>query len=353
MLAPNAAAATQVVARFCLERFGGPVAAWTEGSDPSRLELVDVEAGAVQAGALRRQMRKLSRYGDLSPAARKRLRARFCSLVRSSCVDVVDGGHALVMVAREHPSPRRDLRGLGDLLRAALQQRAEVATARRRNASLDLSLALTAHELRGPLLTSRTAIEVVAASPEIAPGNRRTLEGAATLLAELARSVDSILHWAAGTATLRTRRIDLSRLVGQAARETAGEGRSRLVVRTSGAVPVKADARYLRLAVANLIRNALEHAPTDTPVDVSVARRNGNAIITIVDGGPGVSASDRTSIFDPFVTGSNLDGDRDGRGLGLFITRRVVEAHGGRVWVESTGRGARFRVSLPVAEGEK
>jgi signal transduction histidine kinase len=61
-----------------------------------------------------------------------------------------------------------------------------------------------------------------------------------------------------------------------------------------------------------------------------------------------VSASERTSIFDPFVTGSN-GGDRSGRGLGLFITRRVVEAHGGRVWVESTGRGAMFCVSLPAA----
>jgi signal transduction histidine kinase len=351
LLAPDPDSATRVVARFCAERFGAPVAAWAVRSHPFRLELVAVEASeAARSESLRSQMQQLPRYGDLSPAARKRLRERFCSLLGRPSVDVLDAGHALVMVAGEHAGPQRDLQELEELLRAALQQRTEVLTAQRRNASLELSLALTAHELRGPLLTSRAAIDMVAASPELAGDNQGTLNSVATLLAELAQSVDSILHWAAGTATLRTRRIDLSKVVGQAARETAGGDRSRLRLRMSKEVSVEADSRHLRLAIGNLIRNALEHAPAKTPVEVSVARRNGNAIVTVVDGGPGVSAPERASIFDPFVTGAILDGDRGGRGLGLFITRRVVEAHGGRVWVESNGRGARFRISLPVAE---
>jgi signal transduction histidine kinase len=351
LLAPDLRSATRLVARFCIERFGVPVAAWVEGSDPSQLELLEV--GAAEAAGMKRvrsQLQWVPRYGDLSPAARGRLRKRFCSLVGASSVEVLDAGHALVMVAGDDADPQRDLRGLEELLRDALQRPAEVGSAQRRSASLDLGLALTAHELRGPLLTSRAAIEGVAATPEISGQSRRTLKGAATVLAELARSVDAILHWAAGASALQTRRIDLSSVVRQAARETTGGDRSRLRLQTSEAVSVKADARHLRLAIGNLIRNALEYAPAEAPVEVNVAHSNGKAIVAVIDEGPGVSASARTSIFDPFVTGSSQSGDRGGRGLGLFITRRVVEAHGGRVWVESTGRGARFCVSLPVME---
>jgi signal transduction histidine kinase len=354
LVAADPAAATQLVARFCIERFGVPVAAWAVGADPSHLELVDVGATeADRAKSLQGQMQRFPPYGDLSPAARRRLRERFCSLVGASSVEVLDAGHALVMVAGDDADPQRDLRGLEELLRDVLQRPAEVGPAQRRTASLDLGLALTAHELRGPLLTSQVVIEGVAAAPEISGQSRRTLKGAATVLAELARSVDAILHWAAGASALQTRRIDLSRVVRQAAREATGSDRSRLRLRTSTAVPVKADPRHLRLAIGNLIRNALEYAPAEAPVEVNVASSNGTATVAVVDEGPGVSASAHTSIFDPFVTGSSPSGDRSGRGLGLFITRRVVEAHGGQVWVESTGRGARFCVSLPVVEDQR
>jgi signal transduction histidine kinase len=350
LVAADPAGATRLVAKFCIERFGVPVAAWAVRSDPFHLELVDLGAMEPdQATSLQGQMQRLPRYGDLSPGVRRRLGDRFCSLVGSASVDVLDAGHALVMVAGDDAGPGRDLRGLQDLLRDVLQQHAEVDT-QPQIASFDLSLALTAHELRGPLLTSRAAIEGVAASPEIPGKSRRTLRGAASMLAELARSVDAILRWAAGAAALRTRRIDLTKVVGQAARESIGDDRARLLLRMTDAVSVMGDPRHLRVAIGNLIRNALEHAPEDAPVEVDVARRDGYATVTVADQGPGVSASERASIFDPFVTGSIPGGDGRGRGLGLFITRRVVEAHGGRVWVESSGRGARFCVSLPAAE---
>jgi signal transduction histidine kinase len=350
LLATDPTAATRLVASFCIERFEVPVVAWAEGPDPSHLELIVAGPTEATARTFQGEMQQVPRYGDLSPAARRRLRERFCALVGAPSVDVLEAGHALVMVAGDDAGPERDLRGLEELLRDVLQQRAQGGPAERRKLSLDLSLALTAHELRGPLLTSRAAIEGVAASPEIPGKSRRTLKGAATVLAELARSVDAILNWAAGAAALRTRRIDLSRVVGQAARESTGDDPSRLRVRTPEAITVKADPRHLRVAFGNLIRNALEHAPEDAPVEVDVARRDGYATVTVADRGPGVSASERMAIFDPFVTGTRPGGDGRGRGLGLFITRRVVEAHGGRVWVESNGRGARFCVSLPAAE---
>jgi len=354
LVAADPAAATRLVAKFCVERFGVPVAAWAAGSDPHHLELV--ELGAMEPGqakSLHEQMQRLPRFGDLSPAAQGRVRERFSSLVGAASADVLDAGHALVMVADGNAGPERDLRGLQELLGDVLHERAEVEPPQPRISSFDLSLALTAHELRGPLLTSRAAVEGVAVSPDISGRNRRTLKGAANVLTELARSVDAILHWAAGAAALRIRRIDLSKVVRQTVRETTRDDRSRLLVRSKDAVLVKGDPRHLRVAIGNLIRNALEHTPEDESVKVDVARRDGFATVTVTDRGPGVSASERTSIFDPFVTGSRPGGDGRGRGLGLFITRRVAEAHGGRVWVESSGRGARFCMSLPQEEAPR
>jgi hypothetical protein len=146
LVAPDPAAATRLVARFCIERFGVPVAAWAVGADPFHLELVDVGATeADRAKSLQGQMQRFPRYGDLSPADRRRLGERFCSLVGASSVEVLDAGQALVMVAGDDADPERDLRGLEEVLRDVLQQRARVSTAQRGSASLDLSLALTAH----------------------------------------------------------------------------------------------------------------------------------------------------------------------------------------------------------------
>jgi signal transduction histidine kinase len=84
-------------------------------------------------------------------------------------------------------------------------------------------------------------------------------------------------------------------------------------------------------------------------VSVVVESEDGVVTVQVRDQGPGLPEGKQEQIFDPFVRGEN--GHQGGRGLGLFIARRVVEAHGGTISAESRGKGATFRVRLPVSNG--
>lgn len=102
--------------------------------------------------------------------------------------------------------------------------------------------------------------------------------------------------------------------------------------------------------VYNLVTNALKFTPTDGRVEVVAARRQDTALLTVEDTGHGLDPDEARRVFQPFVQVHDRVTER-GSGLGLFICKQLVEAHGGRVWVESAGRGtgSRFVVELPVA----
>jgi two-component system OmpR family sensor kinase len=101
-----------------------------------------------------------------------------------------------------------------------------------------------------------------------------------------------------------------------------------------------------------VIRNALAYSPSDAPVTVTVASSLEGATVTVRDRGPGIPAAERSRIFDPFARGGAGIQTRGGRGLGLFIARRIVEAHGGSIVVRPVRVGAAFSIELPgVQEG--
>ena len=109
---------------------------------------------------------------------------------------------------------------------------------------------------------------------------------------------------------------------------------------------VRGDPDRLQQVLANLVDNARKNAPPGTPVRVSLARVDGQARIVVEDDGGGIDADQMERIFEKFVRGR--DGDVTGTGLGLYISRRIVEAHGGRIWAEApTGERTRFVVELP------
>jgi len=128
-------------------------------------------------------------------------------------------------------------------------------------------------------------------------------------------------------------------------------GERRVTVTTSTRATVMADGKHIRAAVSNLIRNALQYSPKDRPVSVHVDRGPGCVTLTVKDEGPGIPLAEREVIFDPLARGEAGRASRAGTGLGLFIARRVAEAHDGRIWVESTGPGATFHLELPSAGG--
>ncbi len=112
---------------------------------------------------------------------------------------------------------------------------------------------------------------------------------------------------------------------------------------------VEVDREQIGQVLQNLVSNAIEHGGTDTPtVDVTVTERDDAFEFVVSDDGKGIPASQQGKIFEIFTQGSR---DDSGTGIGLAITKRVIERHGGDIWVESdSGKGASFHFTLPKAD---
>ena len=112
---------------------------------------------------------------------------------------------------------------------------------------------------------------------------------------------------------------------------------------------VEGDERRIRQVIFNLLSNAVKFAPTGGAVDVSAARVNGEVVVSVADTGPGVAPDDRERIFEEFQQTGAGSKQREGTGLGLALSRRLVELHGGRIWVDSRpDEGSTFVFTLPA-----
>jgi signal transduction histidine kinase len=118
-------------------------------------------------------------------------------------------------------------------------------------------------------------------------------------------------------------------------------------------ITVQADERKLRQVVFNLLSNAVKFTPPDGRIDVSASLTDGVVEVAVADTGPGIAPEDQELIFEEFRQARADFGNRyDGTGLGLPLSRKFIELHGGRLWVESVpGAGSTFRFTLPVEQG--
>jgi two-component system CheB/CheR fusion protein len=99
--------------------------------------------------------------------------------------------------------------------------------------------------------------------------------------------------------------------------------------------------------VVNFVQNALKYSPPDSTLRVRLDRRGDQAAISVIDAGPGIAAGDESFVFDKYRRTASARG-KEGLGLGLYISRKIIEAHGGEIGLESTpGKGATFFVRLP------
>ncbi|MEU4654587.1 HAMP domain-containing sensor histidine kinase [Streptomyces sp. NPDC023723] len=196
------------------------------------------------------------------------------------------------------------------------------------------------HELRSPIASLRTQLEVGAAHPELLD-----VDGAVADTVRLQRLAADLLLLARLDAGERPAdaRVDLAAL----AREEAG-GRSGVTVRIAADVTVAGSRGQLGRVLGNLLDNAQRHARSAT--EVSVRREGGTAVLAVADDGEGVPAADRDRIFERFV---RLDAARSrddgGAGLGLAIARDVAARHDGTLTVrEAPQGGALFELRLPA-----
>jgi signal transduction histidine kinase len=118
-----------------------------------------------------------------------------------------------------------------------------------------------------------------------------------------------------------------------------------------GAVLIEGDERRLRQVIFNLLSNAVKFTPDGGSVVVASSQMDHEVQVSVTDTGPGIAPEDQERIFEEFQqTGVGVE-QREGTGLGLALSKRLVELHGGRIWVESeTGHGSRFVFTLPAKE---
>jgi signal transduction histidine kinase len=114
--------------------------------------------------------------------------------------------------------------------------------------------------------------------------------------------------------------------------------------------PARGDERRLTQVLLNLVGNAIKFTDTGEVV-VKAAASNGSFSLSVRDTGPGISAADQAKLFQEFQQADNsITRKKGGTGLGLAISKRIIEMHGGRIWVESAvGQGSTFSFTLPVA----
>jgi signal transduction histidine kinase len=213
---------------------------------------------------------------------------------------------------------------------------------------LDRALVVTSHEFLGPLLAVELALEGILATSALEPEERRLLLLAASDVRGVVHTMDDLLRWSAGRRSLRRRRTELKRLLVDVADRCQRESTAGRINVRGEPTYVAADGSLLRCALASLMRNALAYGGAEPLVRVTLRRSPQAVTIAVHDDGPGVSRSEADAIFAPFVRGSRSAVRGSGRGLGLHIAQRIVQAHGGDVRLVLGRPGTTFQVRLPV-----
>jgi signal transduction histidine kinase len=253
----------------------------------------------------------------------------------------VDAGDLSPRISAD-PASAAELRSLADSFNLMLD-RLEDAFARQRGFVSDAS-----HELRSPLTAIRGQIEVLAREPE--PDTAAVKRVEAATLAELRRVerlVEEMLALARLDEGVGPARRELDAAAFLRAAVDAAPGESALGVAAAGRI--EADPEMVGGVIRNLVENARRHAGPEGTITVSSTALDGRLRVDVDDDGPGIAPADRERVFDRF---HRSDAGRarasGGAGLGLAISRSIVDAHGGRIWAEESPLGgARISFELP------
>ncbi len=256
---------------------------------------------------------------------------------------------------RDDVTQRIDERGAPVLASGTreLEEHAREAV-RRAQTVEDEDVAALAHDLKNPL----TIIMLEAMQIEQRLGARvpepvlRGLERISQNAAYIDRVVSDMLDMAsadAGRLELRLERIDLTRLLREAvgrAVPTAERNRVRLEIRD--VLFAEGDEMRIERVVSNLVHNALKYGGEFGPVTVRLDARGSFACVSVIDHGPGLTPDEACIVFDRYQRAPR-NGNQQGYGLGLYTSRRIIEAHKGRIGhVNQATRGSRFFFELPA-----
>jgi signal transduction histidine kinase len=232
-----------------------------------------------------------------------------------------------------------------------------------------------AHELSTPLTPLSGYLRILQSGKlgELSPQQKRIVDSMMQSVTRLARVVDNLSDFASlqtGQAPILEGAVQPDQLADEVVAELRAaikDARLHVVVTHAGGGPVIADPRKLRQAVSNLVSNAVKFSPHGGEVLVEVAREPGKLRYAVYDQGPGIRPGDVERIFEPLHHAASRGSEEaraPGSGLGLPVARRIAEAHGGRIWVESPPRtqppsmarhftGSKFVLEIPVRPADQ
>jgi PAS domain S-box-containing protein len=226
----------------------------------------------------------------------------------------------------------------------------------RRSAVLELNqtksdlIAMLAHDFRGPLTSIVGFADLTGEVGELSEEQRdflETIKGSAMQLSELATDTLTLSRLERNEVTLQLTETDLAELIGSIVAQQ--KDRRNVELSVEGDAHVTGDEDRLRQVFANLIDNAIKYTPDGPDPRVGISGDGDSVTVTIGDFGIGIPAGEISRVFDRFSRASNARRLRiSGTGFGLFLTKQLVQLHGGTIAVESEeGRGSTFTVVLP------
>ena len=266
--------------------------------------------------------------------------------------DVEAVRRTLASVAEGRRDVRTGVDGDDELGRLAGDVDAMIERLDREERSRRMLIAAVSHDLRTPLTSLRLLAEAIDDDIVDAPTRREYAARMATHVHGLGALIEDLFELSrleSGDITWSIEQVRLDLLV----REAIAAMRP---AATAGAVRVEADVEpaaaranpeRLQRVLFNLIQNAIRHTPQDGSVTVRAHCIGGEVVVEVADTGAGIAPADRDHVFEPFVQGgSDTNG---GAGLGLAISRAIVQAHGGRIWLADAESGTSVRIALPAA----
>jgi signal transduction histidine kinase len=267
-------------------------------------------------------------------------------------MDILDEASQVRAYSRELELKSRELEAATSELRAANVRLQELDRMK------DDFMSTVTHELRTPLTSIRAFSEILLDDPAVDVAERNRFLGIIVKETQrLSRLINQVLDLAkieSGGAEWHAALLDLPEVVREAVESTAQlfrEGGVTVAVSAAGALPqVRADRDRLMQVMINLLSNAVKFSPPGGRVEVRLSASAGAVRVDVRDEGPGIARADHETIFEKFRQVSDTVGGKPrGSGLGLPISRKIVEHFGGVLWVESElGQGATFSFVVPL-----
>jgi signal transduction histidine kinase len=247
------------------------------------------------------------------------------------------------------------VRAVAGVTAVALANVQDLARIKALEAQREEFLSVVAHDLRTPIGVIRNYAAVLKRTALRRKEEAQAAEAISVNAQRLATMVGDLLDASrieADRLAFSVASFDLSALIRRIAEHLAAilAGHALRVELPGEPLVAMADAGRVEQVLTNLLTNAGKYAPEGTEIVLSARREGIEAVVCVRDQGPGIAPSDQAALFQRFYrTASARAGKQEGLGLGLYISRGLVEAQGGRIWVESApGEGSGFLFTVPL-----